>query len=353
MLNFIETDQRYSEHENRELASRPDFTIQGVISGKYMEEFEEYINDQFIWKSYWLKVKAFMEKIMLKQENNGILIGKNDYLLQPISGPTEQMQRNITSMNSFSEKNDDVSVHFLLAPTSVDIYREQRPWLAQSYSQLSIINQVQKQLSPKVSFIDVYETLRQNNQQQLYFRTDHHWTARGAYFAYVEAAKALGFQPYRLDEFNIETVSDTFKGTFYSKANSLKTKPDYIEAFFPKWQIDYEVSYDNKEKTNSLYEYDYLQKTDQYSFFLDGNHSLVKITSEVENGKKIAVVKDSYAHVFIPFLVNHFDEVHIIDLRFNQSNLRDYLSQNEITDVLFLYNIDHFMTDKNFIWLQQ
>ena len=92
---------------------------------------------------------------------------------------------------------------------------------------------------------------------------------------------------------------------------------------------------------------------DLLSFFLDGNHSLVKITSNVENGRKLAVVKDSYAHAFIPFLVNHFEEVHIIDLRFNQSNLRDYLSQNEITDVLFLYNIDHFMTDKNFIWLQQ
>jgi len=353
LLNVMESDQHYSEHENRELASRPEFSLRGVISGDFMEDFESYINDQFIWKSSWLKVKAFIEKMMLKQENNGILIGENDYLLQPISEPTEQMQSNIKNINRFSEKNEDVSVYFLLAPTSVDIYREQRPWLAQSYSQLSILNSVQKQLSTKVSFIDVYETLRQNNNQQLYFRTDHHWTARGAYYAYVEAAKALKLQAYNLDDFNIETVSDNFKGTFYSKANSLRTKPDYIEAFFPKWPVKYEVLYDDKETTNTLYEYDYLQKNDQYSFFLDGNHSLVKITSNVENGRKIAVVKDSYAHAFIPFLVNHFEEVHMVDLRFNQSNLSDYLAQNEIKDVLFLYNIDHFMTDKNFIWLQQ
>ena len=353
LLNLIDADHSFSEHENRELESRPELTLQGVISGDFMEDFESYINDQFLWKSSWLKVKAFIEKMMLKQENNGILIGKNDYLFQPISEPTEQMQRNINSINSFSEKNGDVSVYFLLAPTSVDIYREQRPWLAQSYSQLSIINSVHKQLSTKVSFIPVYKTLRQNNNQQLYFRTDHHWTARGAYFAYVEAAKALQFQAYSLDDFNIETVSDNFKGTFYSKANSLKTKPDYIEAFFPKWPVKYEVLYDHKKNTNSLYEYDYLQKTDQYSFFLDGNHSLVKITTNTGYGRKLAVVKDSYAHAFIPFLVNHFEEVHIIDLRFNQSNLSDYLAQNEIKDVLFLYNIDHFLTDKNFIWLRQ
>lgn len=353
LLNLIKADQRVSEHENRVLASKPEFTLQGFISGNYMKDFETYINDQFIWKSSWLKGKALIEKMSLKQENNGIFIGKNDYLLQPISEPTEQMQRNINSINSFSGKNEDVSLYFLLAPTSVDIYREQRPWLAQSYNQLSIIHTVQKQLSPKISFINVYETLRQNNNQQLYYRTDHHWTARGAYFAYVEAAKAMELQAYSLKDFHIETVSESFKGTFYSKANVLHTQPDYIEAFFPKWQVEYEVLYDQKERANSLYEYGYLEKTDQYSFFLDGNHSLVKITSSIENGRKIAVVKDSYAHIFIPFLVNHFEEVHVVDLRFNQSNLSDYLIQNEIKDVLFLYNIDQFMTDKNFIWLQQ
>ena len=352
-LNLIKADQRVSEHENRVLASRPEFTLQGFISGDFMEDFEEYINDQFIGKTSWLKGKALIEKMTLKQENNGIFIGKNDYLLQPISEPTEQMQRNINSINSFSEKNEDVSMYFLLAPTSVDIYREQRPWLAQSYNQLSILNTVQKQLSTNISFIDVYETLRQNNNQQLYFRTDHHWTARGAYFAYVEAAKAMELQAYSMNDFNVETVSENFKGTFYSKANALNVQPDYIEAFFPKWQVDYNVLYDQKESTKSLYEYSYLKKRDQYSFFLDGNHSLVKIASSVKNGRKLAVVKDSYAHIFIPFLVNHFEEVHVIDLRFNQSNLSDYLVKNEIKDVLFLYNIDQFMTDKNFIWLQQ
>ena len=354
LLNLIDAEQRFSEHENRELISRPEMTLQGVLSGEFMEHFETYMNDQFIWKSSWLKIKAFAEKMMLKQENNGIFIGRNDYLLQPLSEPGEQLQKNIASINHFSERNESVSMYFLLAPTSVDIYREQRPWLAQSYSQLNIINRVKKQLSANVSFIDVYETLRSHNNQQLYFRTDHHWTARGAYYAYVEAAKVLGVQAYRLTDFNIKTVSENFKGTFYSKANPLSVLPDYIEAFFPKWQVVYEVQYDDKqEKTDSLYEYDYLQKKDQYSFFLDGNHSLVKITSSVESNRKIAVVKDSYAHALIPFLVNHFNEVHIIDLRYNQSTLSHYLVQNDINDVLFLYNIDQFLTDKNVIWLKQ
>ena len=353
LLNLVKEDLRFSEHENRELASMPELTLKNVISGEFMNDFEKYVNDQFIWKSSWLQLKAVMEKLTLKQENNGIYIGKNDYLLQPIKEPTEQLQRNVNSILRFSEQNASVATYFLLAPTSVDIYREQRPWLAQSYSQLKIINSIKQQLPTNVTFIDIYHKLRQHNDQQLYFRTDHHWTTRGAYFAYVEAARAIGLQPFALNDFDIATVSDNFRGTFYSKVNSIKIKPDYIEVFFPKWQADYEVLYDNQYVTNSLYEYDFLQKTDQYSFFLDGNHSLVKITSNVENGRKIAIVKDSYAHVFIPFIVNHFEEVHVIDLRFNQSNLGDYLAQHDIEDVLFLYNIDQFMSDRNFIWLQQ
>lgn len=353
LLNWLKADQRFSEYEKRELAQKPELTLESIISGDYMKEFEAYVNDQFIWKNSWLKAKALAEKLMLKQENNGILIGKHDWLLQPVRKPSEQLQKNIKSINLFSRKNEGVSMYFLLVPTSIDIYREERPWLAQSYSQASIIKSVKNQLSEKVSFIDVYDTLRQHNNEQLYFRTDHHWTARGAYYAYVESAKILGLQPFGMTDFNNEIVSENFKGTFYSKANALNVRPDYIEAFFPTWKAEYHLLYDLKKEKNSLYEYEHLQKNDQYSFFLDGNHSLVKIASNVNNGRKIAVVKDSYAHVFIPFLVNHFEEVHVIDLRFNRSNLTVYLAENEINNVLFLYNIDHFLTDRNLIWLQQ
>lgn len=109
----------------------------------------------------------------------------------------------------------------------------------------------------------------------------------------------------------------------------------------------------NKEISNTLYEWDNLNKKDQYSLFLNGNHSLVKIKTSVNNRCRLAVIKDSYAHALVPFLANHFEEIHMIDLRYYHMNIYEYLKNNHVQNVLFLYNIANFSMDSNVIWLKQ
>jgi hypothetical protein len=233
------------------------------------------------------------------------------------------------------------------------MYKEKLPLYAPSYSEKEIIDFARQKMEDSLSYIDVYNPLLSKKNEQIYFRTDHHWTMRGAFYAYEEAAKAMGLTPFELDDFSIDRVSKNFHGTYYSKANLHDIKPDQIEVFQPKIDMSYTVQYEDGERSNTLYNWDYLNEKDQYALFLNGNHSLVKIQSTNQNGRKLAVIKDSYAHAFIPFLANHYEEIHVLDLRYYHMNMYDYLKEHNIHEALFLYNMANFSEDTNLVWLQQ
>ena len=209
-----------------------------------------------------------------------------------------------------------------------------------------------EKLSSEIRFIDTYSSLVLNKEEALYFKTDHHWTMRGAYYAYVASALEMGFNPLTLEDFTIETVSNEFHGTLYSKANAYKSAPDNIELFIPKKPVQVSVAYENGEISDSLFALEFLEQKDKYALFLSGNHSLMKIETSAETGRKLAVIKDSYAHAFIPFLVSHFDEIHVIDLRYFKKDVRKYMETKGIDELLYLYNLPNFTTDANLLYIK-
>jgi hypothetical protein len=351
--NIMKEDVNFSKQENRILSPLPTFTVSTFLSGDYTKEMEEYISDQFVWKQFWTGLKAQTERVLVKQENNGIYFGKSGYLLEEFEKPGEQFHKNLNSIQTFTNKAKDITSYLLLAPTSVEIYKEKLPLHASSYSEKEIIDMAKRQIEDSLGFIDVSNTLLSNKNEQIFFRTDHHWTMRGAFYAYHAASKAMGLTPFEMEEFSIDKVSKDFYGTYYSKANLHDIKPDQIEVFQPKFDMTYKVLYEDGKGSNTLYDRAYLSEKDQYALFLSGNHSLVKIQSDIQNGRKLAVIKDSYAHAFIPFLANHYEETHVLDLRYYHKSIYEYLKDNEIHEVLFLYNLANFSKDTNLIWLQQ
>jgi hypothetical protein len=353
LLNVMGEDSSFSKQENRLLTPLPTFTVSSFFSGNFTKEFEEYINDQFVWKNFWTGLKAHTERVTLKQENNGIYFGKSGYLLEEFEKPGEQFQSNLINIQYFTKKAKDITSYLMLAPTSVEVYKERLPLFATSFSEKKIIGLAKQQFGESLSFIDVYNTLLSKKNEQIFYRTDHHWTMRGAFYAYEVAAKAMGLTPFVMNDFSIDMVSKDFYGTYHSKTNLHDIKPDQIEVFQPKFDVTYSVQYEDGERANTLYDWDYLSEKDQYALFLSGNHSLIKIQSTFKNGRKLAVIKDSYAHAFIPFLANHYEEIHVIDLRYYHMNIYEYLKDNDIHDVLFLYNIANFSKDPNLIWLKQ
>jgi hypothetical protein len=353
-MHILSKDVSFSEAENRVLSDFPKFTMDRFIAGTFTKDFEVYLSDQFAKKEFWTGLKAKAEKGKLKKENNGVFWGKDGYLLERFEKPDDQLKKNMESLMYYTKKASDVSSYLMLVPTSVGIYPEKLPLFAQTENQEDVLAGIKHQLSGSIRWIDTYNALVQSKKEQIYFHTDHHWTSRGAYVSYKAAAKALGFTPYAEDEFAIETVSDTFYGTHYAKVNDHSIHADTIEIYKPKFDVSYQVDIEDGQATmDTLYDWSYLKKRDQYAFFLSGNHSNVKIKSSVKNGRKLVLIKDSYAHMMVPFLANHFEEIHMIDLRYYHGNLYHYLAQNEIDDVLFLYNIATFSQDPNLVWLRQ
>lgn len=350
ILHLFSEDRAFSESENRPLAQMPELTWKRLVSGNFTKDFETYLSDQFAKKELWTGIKASTEKALGKQENNGIYFGKNGYLFERFDKPGKQLSTNIGYINQFSAGNKYV----MIAPTSIGIYPEKLPKFAYTEAEKHWIDFVQQQLETSVNWIDVYHSLLESKEEPIYFKTDHHWTTHGAYIAYRNAASPLGFSAYGKDDYTVETVSKNFLGTYDAKANDFTVKADRIDMYKPKFDASHTVEFDDGTKTlSSLYAWDFLQKRDQYAFFLNGNHGKVVIRSSVKNGRKLLVVKDSYAHALVPFLANHFEEIHMIDLRYSREKLDSYMEKESIEDVLFIYNIATFAADPNLIWLNQ
>src|SRR5574344_1000579 len=323
---------------NRSLQSMPKFKISALIDGTYISKTEDYFNDHFIFRNQFINLKTSVSKILLKDEINNIYFGKNDYLIEKHNN-YEDKDKLIKVLNNFYKKINYVNLNLLLVPTSISVNSEFLPNLLKSTNELDDINYIYDQIT--FNKIRVYDELN-NSSYQTFYKTDHHWTSYGAYIAYVKYASKNNITPISIQEFNIKEVTSGFCGTLCSKTGDYNHINDSIYTFTYK-DYNLNVNYvSSKKETNSLYEESYLNKKDKYSIFLDNNHPLIIITNnDIISKKEIVVIKDSYANSFIPFLVNHFYRVHVIDPRYYKLSISDYIKNNpNIMDTIILYNMD-------------
>ena len=344
ILFFILPHQRFSELENRYLQAAPQLTWDNLMSKKFAEETESFITDHFPFRDKWLWVKSTSEQARLQQENNGIYHGKDGYLFEKFLEPDyTKIQQYVESVNQFASNHPTVNMTFMLAPTSIGLYPERLPWMAPSYPQKKVNQFIEQTMRNDITFMNGFDILAPHVTEPIYYRTDHHWTTNGAYFAYVAYAKQQGWQPLSKKDFLIETVSESFLGSYHTRSQFTGLTPDTIQAYIP-WNPAPTEMYiaDSNQIVTSMYDETFLAKKDQYSYFLGGVHALMKLTTTLDPEQieqdKLLVIKDSYAHNLLPFLTNHVSEIHVIDLRYYNGIVTDYLNENNIKDVLFLFN---------------
>lgn len=352
--NLVTPPKVFSENENRYLAEVPKFTIDKFVSGEYMNGIDEYINDQFILRDQWIGMKVILERAILKQEINSVYFAKDDYLIEKHNYSDvseEQADKNRDYLVEFIKKyalklgKDYVKV--MLIPTSSEVLTDKLPPFAAGlgYNQYSYVDKLTSYIS-KDTFIDVSEPLKEHKGEYIYYRTDHHWTSLGAYYAYEQWAKSVGIEPIDMEQFKISLASDEFYGTLHSKVNT-DVKPDNIYLYEIKEDMDYQLAYNLVDQTDALYDLKKLEGKDKYSVYMGGNNALVEIQTNNKNGRKLLVIKDSYAHSFVPFAVNHFEMSYMIDLRYYNGEIDEFIEHNGITDVLVLYNVMGFVKDIN------
>lgn len=353
ILNFVWPKKTFSQEENRWLAVIPRFSFQSFVDGDYLSGVNDYINDHFAFRDIFLKLNSWWEiSIMGKKENNDVYIGKDGYLFEKFNfgeNEEENMSNNIEYISEFAEKMNgkNIPVYFMLIPNSIYINKDKLPENVEAPNQKDIIDLAYNQINNTIN-INVVDSLENENQSsQLYFKTDHHMNSDGAYIAYKEFCKAAKLQYPELSEFNRVTVANDFLGTFDSKAQIIGQEPDELFVYENEINTNIKEAVYDKETTQSIFNTDYLTGKDKYSFFLNGNNSKAIIRTNVNNNKRLLVIKDSYAHIMSQFLCQNYSEVHFLDPRYTNFDYEDYVKENGITDVIILYNVSNFLTDTN------
>ncbi len=349
IAHFLLPDREFSEQENNWLAEFKPPTWETVRSGQFMEDFEEYFNDQFPLRDQWVQLKALSERTLGKTENNQVYFGTDGQTLfahfTKISD--EELEKRVGYVNRLGE-NLDVPVYFSLVPDKSYVQSWLLPENAPNVDDGSTIGRAAALCGDRVTFIDLRDTL--SREGDAFYRTDHHWTTMGAYQGYLSLMMGMG-DSGGIYDYPLALVSDQFYGTTYSASGAGWVKPDSIHTMIPEGGTRGNVTVTGYPEgapiNSSLYHPKKLEVKDKYAYFLGGNQPLCVIQNPDAAGGRLLLIRDSYADSLAPFLAEEFQEVHLFDLRYNNTSLKQYVADNGIDQVLVLYSANNFNTDKN------
>ena len=341
----------YSPVEKRELQTRPEISITKVLDGRFQKKYESYLRDQFPGRDHWVSFQTDMELFMGKNEIHNVYIGKNHYLLEHYTEKEfdpQQISKNLQALEKFVGKTkQNADVHVMMVPTKSWVLREKLPAFAPHYKEQKFYDALQQKLEKEDVLISVEPVLDAHKEEEIYYRTDHHWTTLGAWYAYEQYTKAGGGDLQRAQgKKKFRCISKDFYGTTYAKINYAR-QADKIEIYEPadKLRVVYNMG---EKKTKTLYDFSFLKTADQYSVFSGGNQAVLEITGGIKNGKTLLLIKDSFANSILPFLAEDYEKLVVVDLRqLNVSGDR-LLEMFSPTDILILYNSAQFAQDKEF-----
>ena len=350
IINIIVPNKEKSVQENRMLATKPKFRLSSLISGDYDEKFEAYMDDQFVGRDMWRKLKVAVDRIGGSRLENGVYIGTNGQLLEQIEVADENhLAANIKAIKSFSESQSKIPVRMMLVPDAANVLNHSLPALAKPEDQTQMFSMVRKDLGDSVEWIDVSTELNKHKTEKIYYKTDHHWTTLGAFYAFQAAAPSLGIEGDLSGKYVSHAVSNSFNGMLASKSGVNLGEKEQIDIYVPTEEdTDLIIDYvDEGKRSTSLYDSSKLKEKDQYTVFLGGNSSLLDIRTVSTSTKRLLLVKDSFANSFIPFLTPYYREIVVVDPRYYSGTINDLMDSYRISEVLFLYSGNTFFKDNN------
>ncbi len=356
IVTMIMPKKEFSARENRYLESKPEIQPEAILDGEYQKNYESYINDQFVGRDIMMQLSSYTRMILGIKEINGVYLGRNGYLIEKHDKEefeADNALKNGKYLAEFVKEYSEIAkCCIILVPTSSEILSDKLPSHAKPYSQQTYIDKVYQAVEDinqdmADRTIDASHALKEHSGEEIYYRTDHHYTQLGAYYVYRSWAEGIGLNVRKLSDYKVSEVTGNFYGTLDSKTHLAK-KGDTICIYESKEDIELTIKCNEGEETNdSLYDYNALKKRDKYSVFLGGNNPILQITTDADSNRRILVVKDSFAHSFIPFMVNDFSQIDVVDIRYYNKSIKELIASGNYTDILVLYNAPGFALDAN------
>lgn len=335
----------FSDFENRYLKQLPTPTVRTIFDGSFAQNYESYLNDQFVLRNNWISLKSRAESVLLKVENNGIVYGSGGQMFEKYTTcPTEQLEKNLGYLSDFLKQHPNSTLAII--PSAYEIYPEKLPTGLKMVDQLSIISEIYNEYSDFAETLDLYPTLESAKDQYIYYRTDHHWTTNGAYLAYKAYCETKGLPYTDLSELTAHEVPD-FYGTYFNKCKNTMISPDTLTWYEIPMSS---VTVDGTEKGEYLNVEGLESRINTAPSCGETTAwTILKSDREVSGEpSRILIIKDSYANCFAPFLTLQYDEVWVADLRSLAKGLPDSVKETDFTDILVLYNFMNLASDNNF-----
>lgn len=339
-----------SEKEKRVLRQPPKFSLARVADGRFMEQAEAYLMDHFPGRESLVGANAYLKQTEGLNAVGEITRGQRDWLIAaPLVDDRKQFNQNLSALQSFLETAGKPAAA-MIVPTTGAVETAMLPRLHLPYPDEALLRTIQERLASTADWCDVLGAFRTHSApERLFYRTDHHWTTEGAYTAYGLWCAETNRERMPETTYTKTEVPD-FYGTSYAKSGLWATPPDTLEVWETDAPVTVTVQDDNGKAPvtqDSLFFWEHQTEADKYPIFLDGNHGRVTIETGNEGGR-LLVLRDSFAHCLAPFLTAHFSRIDLIDLRyFKKQTVSSYLEENPPDEILLCYGLDSLMTDRS------
>lgn len=316
---------RFSATENRNLAAFPAFSSRALTSGAYTAALDSFATERLPLRAACRRVYATSELALLRGECHGVILCRDGSLCRRPEVDEQIYARNLTALSRLQSTLGDLPLTVAVAPRRIDTRREVLPALYNTARDEDVWEMLP---AGTVSFLDLTTDAQ-------WYRTDHHWTQEGAYYAYVRLSRYLHYTPYPASDFTPQTVSKSFLGTSASAAGFPQITPDTVSVWRYKGDESFRVLRDGKPADfEGLYDADKLNTADQYSFFLGGNCGVLQIDlGEQDTRPVLLVIKDSFANSLLPFLARHY-RILAVDPRYRAGNVSAYAQAADAALVL-------------------
>lgn len=365
---IIKPADDYSPEEQRKLQQFPEFKTEEFLNGKFSSDINTYMNDQFPLRDIFVGMKSTVERLLLKRENNGVLRGRNDQLAVRLFAANDGKAHPLTysapetdlyydeviadaakAVGALSDSLTENGIPFsvLLPPRTVDVAASAFDY-PDTHS-VKLADRV-RELMDGVNYVDMTKIFRSryDSGEYVYYRTDHHWTELGAYYAYAEVMKSFGTEGYAIEDFDRKTVAEDFFGTTYSKSGFKDVAPDKMEVFelksMPASSFVTQRPYDKEHPTlDGLYYDGALSEKNKYPYYLGGTTEYARVAlKDGGEREKLLVLGDSFALSLAPFLALHYDVefVRIGDWR----SVFDVYGAPDCDRVLVVWNFENLIT---------
>lgn len=332
-----------SSDENRELSKLPAVSLSSLLDGSVSADMGTYIADHFHYRSKWIKVNTAIRSEIGEGIVNGVYIS-DDMLLDAKASEREKASESAAAVNAFAERYSG-ALYVAAIPTSSGVYRERLPEYLDSFRESQQITDFYEGLSSGIKRIDAFNILKMLNENYIFYRNDTKWTSYGAYCVYRTVIQKLGFLPTTYDKYTVRHVTSDFRGNLYNRSLYSGTDPDILDFYhYPSGAevVSCKGYYnDGTSVDKKIYDERQLDSDYMYSAYLGEDVPLLRIRTNVNNERRLLVIKDSYADCFIPFLIQHYSEIDVVSPEQLDGFIGDYIDLSDYEQALILFGIEN------------